>query len=69
MTPSTQQLIQQTGAFAVAAVLLLALVVVVLRLLALPLALAALILDKGADLAARPLTFSVTTRRRTGDPR
>jgi hypothetical protein len=56
MTPSTQQMIQQAGAVAVAVSLLLALTVVLLRLAALPLAVAATALDKGAELAARPLT-------------
>lgn len=56
--PATQELIQQTGAIAVAVVLLLALAVIVLRLIALPLTLAAMVLDKSAELAARPLTFT-----------
>ncbi|MEV5711263.1 hypothetical protein [Actinoallomurus sp. NPDC052274] len=58
---STSQLIQQSGAVAVTCVLLLTLVVVVLRLLALPLVLAAMVLDKGAEFAARPLTISTTS--------
>lgn len=56
---STSELIHQAGAGTVAAVLLLTLTVVVLRLLSLPLTLAALALDKGAELAARPLNTSV----------
>jgi hypothetical protein len=58
---STNQLIHQAGAATVTAVLLLTLLVVVLRLLALPLVLAAMVLDKGAELAALPLTISTTT--------
>ena len=58
MNPSTQTLIQQAGVIAVTCVLLLTLAVVVLRLLALPFALAALVLDKSAELAARPLAFT-----------
>jgi hypothetical protein len=61
MTPSTQQMIQQAGALAVLVALLLSLTVVVLRLVALPLVLAVLVLDKAADLAARPLTFTAPT--------
>lgn len=57
---STSQLINQAGAGTVTCVLLLTLLVVVLRLLSLPLTLAALALDKGAELAARPLTFNTS---------
>lgn len=57
---STSQLIQQAGAATVTAVLLLTLTVVVLRLLSLPLTLAALVLDKAAEIAARPLAVSTT---------
>lgn len=56
----TTQLIQQAGALTVAVALLLSLAVVLLRLAALPFAVAAVALDKGADLAARPLSFPVT---------
>jgi hypothetical protein len=55
---TTQQLVQQAGVVAVTVALLLSLVVVVLRLLSLPLAVGALVLDKSADLAARPMTFT-----------
>ncbi|GAA4630083.1 hypothetical protein GCM10023196_053980 [Actinoallomurus vinaceus] len=58
---STSQLIHQAGAVTVTWVLLLTLVVVVLRLLALPLVLAAMVLDKGAELAAIPLSVSTTS--------
>lgn len=58
MNPSTETLIQQVGALTTLCVLLLTLAVVVLRLFALPLALAAIVLDKSADLAARPLSYS-----------
>jgi hypothetical protein len=68
MTPSTQQMIQQAGALAVLVALLLSLTIVVLRLAALPLALAALALDRGADLAARPLSFSTTAAEGGGTP-
>lgn len=55
---STTDLIRQAGLTAVVAALLLTLVVVVLRLLALPLAVGAMVLDRSATLAARPLTFT-----------
>jgi hypothetical protein len=62
MSPSTQ-LIQQAGLLAALGVLVLALVVVVLRLIALPLAAAVIVLDKGADLAAIPLSYSTSDWR------
>ena len=65
MTPSTQQMIQQAGTVAVVVMLLLTIAVAVLRLAAVPLALAAVALDKGADLAARPLTFTTSPDWRT----
>jgi hypothetical protein len=60
MTPSTHQMIQQAGALAVTVALLLTLTVALLRLAAVPLAVAAVVLDKGAELAARPLTFTAS---------
>ena len=65
MTSSTHQMIRQAGALAVTVALLLTLAVVVLRLAAVPLALAVLALDKGAELAARPLTFTPSPDWRT----
>ena len=55
---TTPELIRHVGAWTVAVVLVLALAVIVLRLLALPLVVGAAVLDKGAELAARPLTFT-----------
>ncbi|MDN3357803.1 hypothetical protein [Actinomadura sp. DC4] len=60
---STTQLIQRAGVASVLCVLVLALTVALLRLVALPLALSALALDKAAVLAARPLTPSTATAR------
>jgi len=62
---STTQLIQRAGVASVLCVLVLALTVALLRLVALPLALSALALDKAAVLAARPLTPSTATARET----
>lgn len=58
---NTHELLQQVGAFALLTTLLLAMAVLVLRLLALPLAMASLGLDRLATLAARPLTLPVPT--------
>jgi len=60
---STHQMVAQAGAFAVTVALLLTLAVVVLRLVALPFAVAALVLDKSAELVGRPLTFTAPTAR------
>jgi hypothetical protein len=60
---STTQLIQRAGVASVLCVLVLALTVALLRLVAFPLALSALALDKAAVLAARPLTPSTPTAR------
>lgn len=62
---STTQLIQRAGVASVLCVLVLALTVALLRLMALPLALSALALDKAAVLAARPLAPSTATDRET----
>jgi hypothetical protein len=62
---STTQLIQRSGAASVLCVLVLALTVALLRLVALPLALSALALDKAAVLVARPLTPSTSTAQET----
>ncbi|WP_119731435.1 hypothetical protein [Thermomonospora amylolytica] len=53
---STADMLREAGLWPVLAVLGLALAVLLLRLLALPLAGAALLLDALADYAARPLT-------------
>ncbi|MBB4929196.1 hypothetical protein F4561_005602 [Lipingzhangella halophila] len=58
---STTSLIQRAGAVTLLVALLLTLIVTVLRLVALPLAAAALALDALADLAARPLALPSAT--------
>ena len=61
---STTQMIQRSGAASVLCVLVLALAVALLRLVALPLALSALALDKAAVLVARPLAPSMAQEAR-----
>lgn len=54
---TTTEMIQTAGALAILAALLLTLAVAALRLVALPLAGAALVLDHVAAVAARPLSL------------
>ncbi|XKK37260.1 hypothetical protein HFP72_20525 [Nocardiopsis sp. ARC36] len=67
---TTAHMIQAVGVLALLTVLLLALVVVVLRLAALPLAGAALALDRTAALVAHPLPpMPVRTHHQDGGSR
>lgn len=60
---NTYDLLLRVGVWSLLGSLLLALLVVVLRLMALPLALAALVLDGLAELATKHLTLTETTGR------